>query len=111
MNTLVIAEIAEGQLRKSTLSAVTFAKQTGGSFSILVLGPGAKGAAASLTGLGAQKILASEDATFAQPLAERYAPTVAQVAKTGFDVVAVTASSGSAKIFCVSSTIFCSSLV
>ncbi len=93
MNTLVIAEIAEGQARKSTLSAVTFAKQAGGTFSILVLGAGAKGAAASLASLGAQKILVSEDATFAQPLAERYAPTVAQVAKGGFDVIAVTASS------------------
>lgn len=94
MNTLVIAELDQhGQLRKSTLSAVAFAKQTGSPFSMLVLGPGAKGAAQTLTGFGAQKILASEDATFAQPLAERFTPTIAQVAASGFDVIVVTASS------------------
>jgi electron transfer flavoprotein alpha subunit len=93
MKTLVIAEVAEGHVRKSTLSAVTFAKQTGAPFSVLVLGPGAKAAAAEVAGLGAEKVLVSEDAVFSQPIAERFTPTVAQVAKTGFDVVAVTASS------------------
>jgi electron transfer flavoprotein alpha subunit len=93
MKTLVIAELHEGHTRKSTLSAVAFAKQTNAPFSILVLGPGAKAAASEVAGFGAEKVLVSEDASFAQPLAERYAPTVAAVAKNGFDVVAVTASS------------------
>jgi len=92
MSTLVIAELAEGKVRKSTLSAIAFAKQVGGAFSIAVLGPGAKGAAAEIAGFGAQKILVSEDATFAQPLAERYAPTLAQIAGA-FDAIVVTASS------------------
>ncbi len=92
-HTLVIAELHEGHVRKSTLSAVTFAKQVGSPFSILVLGPGAKTAAAELTGFGAAKVIASDDATFAQPLAECYAPTIAAVAKGGFDVIVVTASS------------------
>jgi len=93
MKTLVIAELHEGHIRKSTLSAVTFAKQTNAPFSILVLGPGAKAAASEVAAFGAEKVLVSEDASFAQPLAERYAPTVAAVAKGGFDVIAVTASS------------------
>ena len=89
--TLVIAELAEGKVRKSTLSAVAFAKQVG-AFSVLLVGPGAKAAAAELTGFGAAKVLVCEDGALAHPLAERLAPTIAQAAK-GFDVVAFTASS------------------
>jgi len=91
--TLVIAELADGHVRKSTLSAVTFAKQIGGAFAILVLGPGAKNAAAELTGFGAEKVLASDESAFEHPVAERFAPTIVAIAKTGFDVVVVTASS------------------
>ena len=79
-DTLVVAELDDGQVRKSTLSAITFAKQAGAPFAILVLGAGAEGAAKELTGFGAQKVLASDDATLAQPLVERFAPTVAAVA-------------------------------
>jgi len=93
---LVVAELADGHIRKSTLSAITFAKQVG-AFAVLVLGPGAKAAASEVAGFGAEKILVSEDATFSHPLAERLAPTVAAAAKptngAAFDVVAMTASS------------------
>jgi electron transfer flavoprotein alpha subunit len=92
-NILVIAEMLEGKVRRSTHSAITFAKNAGGTFSILVLGPGAKAAASDVAGFGAQKVLVCDDAYLAQPLAERFAPTVAAVAKSGFDIVAVTASS------------------
>jgi electron transfer flavoprotein alpha subunit len=92
-NTLVIAEMLDGKVRKSTHSAITFARNAGGTFSILVLGPGAAAAAADITGYGAQKIFVCEDPYLAAPLCERFAPTVAAIAKGGFDVVAVTASS------------------
>lgn len=92
-NVLVIAEMHEGQVRKSTHSAITFARNVGGTFSILVMGQGAKAAAAELTGYGAQKVLACDDAYLANPVCERFAPTIAEVAKGGFDVIAVTASS------------------
>jgi electron transfer flavoprotein alpha subunit len=92
-NILVIAEMLDGKVRKSTHSAITFARNTGGTFSILVLGQGAKAAAAEVTGYGAQKVLVCDDAYLANPLVERLAPTVAAVAKSGFDVLAVTASS------------------
>ncbi len=92
MNTLVIAELDGGHVRKSTHSAINFARQTGGAFTILVLGATAKAAAAELAGFGAAKILAAEDASLANPVCERLAPTVAAVAQ-GFDVVVVTASS------------------
>ena len=94
MNILVIAELHEGSLRKSTHSAVTFARQAGAPFSILVLGAGAKDAATEAASFGAQKVLVADDASLKDPLAERYAPVVAHVAKSGnFDVITVTASS------------------
>ena len=94
MKTLVVAELFEGKVRKSTHSAITFARQAGAPFSILVMGASAKAAAAELAGFGAEKLLAVEDASLAGYVCERFAPTVAAVAKAGgFDVVVATASS------------------
>ncbi len=91
---LVVAELHDGHVRKSTHSAITFARNTGLPFSILVVGATAKAAAAELTAYGATKVLAAEDAKLANPVCELIAPTIAQVAKSGgFDVVAITASS------------------
>ncbi len=95
-NVLVVAEIAGGVVKKSTMSAISFARtvaQGGGSFAVLALGAGAKGAAASLTGYGASKVLVGDDASLSAQVCERFAPTIAAVAKGGFDVVVVTASS------------------
>jgi electron transfer flavoprotein alpha subunit len=94
---LVVAELTEeGKVRKTTHSAITFAKQAlaalGGSFSILVLGAGAQAAAAELTGFGAAKLLVCEDASLKNYVAEQYAPTVAEVGKS-FALVVATASS------------------
>ncbi len=92
---LVVAEVAEGKLKKTTHSAVTFARRAatalGGTYTILVIGDGAAGAAQEAAGLGAAKVLLAEDASFAHYVAERYAPTVAAVGK-GFAVVVGTAS-------------------
>src|ERR1700722_20255564 len=95
-NVLVVAEVVEGKIRKATLSAVTFAREVakgGGSFSVLVLGASAKAAAAEVTALGASKVIVVEDASLSHQICEAFAPTIAQVAKAGFDVVVVTASS------------------
>jgi len=94
---LVIAELSEdGKLRKSTLSAITFAKLAlptlGGSFSILVLGANATTAAAELTGYGAAKVLTASDPAFAKYTAEQFTPTVAAVGK-GFGLIVATATS------------------
>ena len=94
---LVIAELADGKVRKSTHSAITFAREVakgGGSFAILVLGATAKAATAELTAYGASKVLWCEDASLKDYVCERFAPTVAATAKAGgFDTVVVTASS------------------
>ncbi|MCA9632158.1 MAG: electron transfer flavoprotein subunit alpha/FixB family protein [Polyangiaceae bacterium] len=89
---LVVAEIEGGKVKKTTLSAITMAKQAGSSFSILAIGgPGTKAAAADLTGYGATKVLVCEDASLANYVAEQYAPTVAEVGKA-FGLVCATAS-------------------
>jgi electron transfer flavoprotein alpha subunit len=59
----------------------------------LVLGgSGANAAAQALTGFGAAEVVVCEDPSLENYLAERYAPTVAELAK-GFSVVVATASS------------------
>ncbi|NUO52240.1 MAG: electron transfer flavoprotein subunit alpha/FixB family protein [Polyangiaceae bacterium] len=94
---LVVAEIGEGKVKKTTHSAITCAQKivaaAGGTFSILVIGGGAAGAAAELEGFGAAKLIVADDASLANYLAEKYAPTIADVAKGGFTHVVATASS------------------
>jgi electron transfer flavoprotein alpha subunit len=95
-NVLVVAELADGTVRKGTLSAISFArtacKALGGGFDILVLGPGAAGAAAELAGFGAGKLLVADLSSVKGYVCEHYAPTVAEVGKA-YAVLAATASS------------------
>jgi electron transfer flavoprotein alpha subunit len=94
-NVLVVAEVGEGKLRKTTHSAVTFARQAaaqlGGSYDILVIGSGVDGAAQEAAKLGASKVIVADDAKLGNYLAETYAPTVSEVAK-GYAMVCITAS-------------------
>ncbi len=88
---LVVGEILEGALRKNTLSAVRFAKEvaeaTSGAFDVLVVGEGASAAADEAAKYGARKVLRAEIG--GGYVAEKYAPTVATVAKDGgYGVVA-----------------------
>jgi electron transfer flavoprotein alpha subunit len=84
---LVVAELSEGALKKSTHSAITFArdasKAIGGGFAILAIGPGAEKAAAELAGFGATKVMAAEDASLKGYVTEPWAATIAAVAKAG----------------------------
>jgi electron transfer flavoprotein alpha subunit len=93
---LVVAEVAEGKLKKTTHSAVTFAQKAaaalGGTYSILVIGANVSAAVTEAQALGAAKVLVAEDASLKDYLAERYAPTVAAVGKD-YAVVVGTASS------------------
>ncbi|MEM7137983.1 MAG: electron transfer flavoprotein subunit alpha/FixB family protein [Myxococcota bacterium] len=90
---LVVAELLEGKARKTTLCAVTAAKQiaegTGGSFDILSIGEGSGPSADELTGFGAGKVLKAEVA--GGYVCEKYAATVAAVG-AGYDVVVACAS-------------------
>jgi electron transfer flavoprotein alpha subunit len=88
---LVVAELMDGELRRNTLVAITLAKQVGGAFDVLSIGEGSKKAAEQLAGFGARKVFAAEVA--GGYTAEKYAATVAEVAKGGgYGVVATVAS-------------------
>jgi electron transfer flavoprotein alpha subunit len=95
---LVVAELGGGALKKTTHSAITFARAaaegTGGSFDILAIGKGAEAVASQLAGFGAGTVLVADDAYLADYVGERFSPTVAAAARAGgYDVVALTASS------------------
>jgi electron transfer flavoprotein alpha subunit len=93
---LVVSEMAEGKIKKTTHSAITFArdiaKGLGSTFSILVIGAGAKAAAGELAGYGAKALLVADDASLKDYVAERFVGTVIEAAK-GFGIVVGTASS------------------
>jgi electron transfer flavoprotein alpha subunit len=82
---LLVAELIDGGLRRNTLAALTVAKQiassTSGAFDILSIGTGAKNAATELAKFGARKVYVTEIS--AGYVAEKYAPTVAELAKKG----------------------------
>lgn len=90
---LVVAELMDGGLRKNTLTAVTLAKQiaegTGGAFDIVAIGEGSQAAAAEAAKYGARKVLAAE--VEGGYVAERYAPTVANLA-ADYEVITACAS-------------------
>ena len=93
---LVVAELSEGKPRKTTLSAVTFAKTvaegTSGAFDILAIGEGAAGAADALSKYGARKVLHAE--VGGGYVSEAFAPTIASAVSQGnYGVVAACASS------------------
>jgi electron transfer flavoprotein alpha subunit len=92
--TLVIAECSSGKLKKTTHSAISFARQAGLPFDILVIGQGVAAAAEELKSYGAGGVLVADDARFANYVGEAFAPTVSHAAKSGgYSVVVVTASS------------------
>ncbi|MSP26057.1 MAG: electron transfer flavoprotein subunit alpha/FixB family protein [Myxococcales bacterium] len=94
-NVLVLAEISGGKVKKTTHSAVTFARKAaallGGSYSILALGSDVSAVLGELAALGADKVLVAEAPTLEHYLAEHYAPVVAAAAGS-FRVLVATAS-------------------
>jgi electron transfer flavoprotein alpha subunit len=93
---LVVAELADGKVRKSTFSAIRFARalDSGSTFAVLAMGVEAKAAASELIAYGASKVLTVDDPSLANPICELYASTIASVAKGGgYDTIAITASS------------------
>ena len=81
---LVVAEHADGSVKKATLSAITFAKalgeKTGNGFDIAVVGSNVDGVAAALTGFGAQTVYTVQDGIYANYLAQHYKSAIVAVA-------------------------------
>ncbi len=89
---LVVAETSGGRLKKTTHSAITFARKAGLPFDILVAGHNVGAAAQELAAFGAGAVLVADDASLGNYVAEAWVPTVVAAAQ-GYSVVAVTASS------------------
>ena len=93
-NVLVVAEHVDGQLRKVTRSAITFAHETseltGGDVTVLLLGSGVDDIAEELAGYGVDRVLYADDPAFDQYLPENYAPAIVAGAEE-VDATVVTA--------------------
>src|ERR1035437_6777130 len=79
--TLILLEFSNGSLRKSSLSAVSFALQAGASFEILLVGYGIGAQAESVRNLGANCVLVADDISLAQPLADKYAQVIVETVR------------------------------
>lgn len=100
---LILAETDEGQLKLATLSAVAFAEKliadAGGSFEILVVGKNVGPVADQLRAYGAASVLTADHPQLEQPLADKYAHLLAQLAKErGATMIAAAASTFSKDI-------------
>jgi electron transfer flavoprotein alpha subunit len=97
-NVLVIAQVIDGEVKRATNSAVTFAAEAasilGGAFSIAALGDDLSGASDTLAKLGATKVYLAEGPGLSNGLAEQWAPTIEGIVKSGdFSLVVTPASS------------------
>src|SRR5512133_3012520 len=84
MNVLIVAEQAQGTLRKATLHALSagreIARRTGGKVHLALAGKGVTPLAQGLAEYGAD-VHVADAASLEHPLAEAYAPVVAELAK------------------------------
>ena len=79
--TLVLIEHDRQQVKRPSLHAVTLARELGGKYAFLVLGYGLNEIAGSLVSLGATSVIVADDPALAEPLADRYATVIAEVAQ------------------------------
>jgi len=84
MNVLIVAEHQHGALRKATLHAIAagreLARRTGGKVHLALLGKGVGPLAEELAGYGAD-VHVADAPVLEHPLAEAYAPVIAEIAK------------------------------
>ncbi|MFH1953030.1 MAG: electron transfer flavoprotein subunit alpha/FixB family protein [Pseudomonadota bacterium] len=98
---LVVAQILDGEVKKSTNSAVTFAARAasfiGGTYSILALGDDLTVQTSYLAHLGADRVLLAEAPGLDHTLAERWVPVIEQVVRSGGYKLVVSPSSSTGK--------------
>ncbi|MEO6969846.1 MAG: electron transfer flavoprotein subunit alpha/FixB family protein [Chthoniobacterales bacterium] len=79
--TLVLIELDRQQVKRPSLHAIALARELGGEYALLILGSGLDEIAASLVAYGASAVVVADDPALAEPLADRYASVVADVAR------------------------------
>src|SRR5206468_10274606 len=70
-------------VKRTSLHAITLARQLGGEYALLVLGHGLDGITASLVSYGASAVVVADGPLLAEPLADRYATVIAEAARKG----------------------------
>ena len=78
---LILIEHDRQQVKRPSLHAITLARELGGDYALLVLGHGLEGIAASLVSYGASAVVVADDPALAEPLADRYAAVIGEVAQ------------------------------
>jgi electron transfer flavoprotein alpha subunit len=78
---LVLIEHDRQQVKRSSLHAITLARQLCGEYALLVIGNVLDDIASSLVSLGATSVIVADDPALGEPLADRYATVIAEVAR------------------------------
>src|SRR5215472_8310346 len=78
---LVLIEHDRQQAKRSSLHAITLARQLRGEYELLVIGHAVNKIASALVSLGATSIMVADDPALAEPLADRYATVIAEAAR------------------------------
>jgi len=90
---LVLIERDRQEVKRSSLHAITAAKQLKNEYDVLLIGHNLDEAASSLVSYGAAAVLVADDAALTEPLADRYAVVVAEAARRQNADVLLSASS------------------
>jgi electron transfer flavoprotein alpha subunit len=95
MSILLIAEFDQQTLKAATRSAITAATQLGGNIDVLVIGHNVNAIAQQAASVhGVARVLVADDAAYAKPLAENFAPLVQAIAANYSHVIVAATSFG-----------------
>lgn len=95
MSILLIAEFDQETLKAATRSALTAAAQLGSQIDVLVIGHNVNTVAQQVARLqGVTRVLVVDDAAYAKPLAENFAPLVQGIATNYSHIIAAASSFG-----------------
>lgn len=95
MSILLIAEFDQQTLKAATRSAISAATQLGGNVDVLVIGHNVSAIAQQAAKVeGVSRVLVADDAAYAKPLAENFAPLVQTIAANYSHVIAAASSFG-----------------
>ena len=78
---LVLIEHDRHQVKGPSLHAITLARQLGGEYALVVIGHAVDNIARSLVSLGATSVIVVDDPALAEPVADRYAKVIAEIAQ------------------------------
>ena len=79
--TLILLELDGAKTKRASLHAITLAQQLGDDYALVLLGHKLDAIAETVASYGATCVLVADDAALAEPLADRYATVLAEIAR------------------------------